>query len=222
MVMLTIPRVSLFIATLPKAELHMHLEDSLESQTLLRARLPCADPAALRRACAFENLQSFVDFYYLGLMVLQIGVDFYEWTAAYLAPTASQNVRHAEVFLNPESHLRRGIVIEVGLENILAAFADARGHHGITGGVIAGVQRQFDEANALAMIAELSPWRDQLLGLGLGGSEAGHPPAKFRKAFAVARRDRGWGTVAHGGREGGANCVREALDILKLDRIVSR
>ena len=222
---LAMPSVSSFIAALPKAELHMHLEGSLEPETLMAlaqrngVRLPYADAGELRRAYQFENLQSFLDLYYLGLTVLQTGSDFHEMTAAYLTRAASQNVRHAEVFISPQAHLRRGIAMQEVIEPVLAAFADASARHGITGGLIAGIQRQFDEADALAMIAALKPWRDRLLGLGLGGPEVGHPPAKFRKAFALARGDYGWATVAHAGEEGGADYVREALDVLAVDRI---
>jgi adenine deaminase len=217
--------ISPFIAALPKAELHMHLEGSLEPETLMAlalrngVRLPYTDEAALRRAYHFENLQSFLELYYLGLTVLQTNADFYEMTAAYLTRATNQNVRHAEVFISPQAHLRRGIPIEAVIEPILAAFADARARDGITGGLIAGIQRQFDEADAFAMIAALKPWRDRLLGLGLGGPEVGHPPAKFRKAFALARGDYGWATVAHAGEEGGAHYVREALDVLAVDRV---
>ncbi len=217
--------VSPFIADLPKAELHMHLEGSLEPETLIAlaqrngVALPYADADALRRAYAFDDLQSFLDLYYLGLTVLQTGADFYQMTAAYLSRAARENVRHAEVFIAPQAHLRRGIAIEPVIENILAAFDDARARHGITGGVIPVIQRQFDEDDALAMMAALKPCRDRLLGLGMGGPELGHPPSKFRKAFAVARGDYGWGTVAHAGEEGGADYVRDALDSLKVDRI---
>lgn len=217
--------VSPFIAALPKAELHMHLEGSLEPETLMAlaarngVRLPYPDAAALRRAYQFENLQSFLDLYYVGLTVLQTGPDFHEMTAAYLTRAATQNVRHAELFISPQAHLRRGIAIEAIVEPVLAAFDHARARHGITGGPIAVIQRQFDEEDALTMIAALKPWRDRLLGLGLGGPEVGHPPAKFRKAFALARGDYGWGTVAHAGEEGGADYVREALDVLNVDRI---
>jgi adenine deaminase len=217
--------ISPFIANLPKAELHMHLEGSLEPETLIAlahrndVRLPYADAAALRRAYAFENLQSFLNLYYLGLTVLQTGADFYQMTTAYLDRAARENVRHAEVFISPQAHLRRGVAIEPIIENILAAFDDSRARHGMSGGLIAGIQRQYDEADALAMIAALKPWRDRLLGLGMGGPELGHPPSKFRKAFAVARCDYGWGTVAHAGEEGGADYVREALEVLKVDRI---
>ena len=214
-----------FIAALPKAELHMHLEGSLEPEMLLAlaqrngVRLPYPDVAALRRAYSFDSLQSFLDLYYLGLTVLQTGDDFYQMTEAYLARAAHEYVRHAEVFISPQAHLRRGLPIAPIVENIFAAFDAAYNAHGITGGLIAGIQRQFDEADALATIAALKPWRDRILGVGLGGPEIGHPPSKFRPAFAVARGDFGWGTVAHAGEEGGADYVRDALDTLKVDRI---
>jgi adenosine deaminase len=214
-----------FIAALPKAELHMHLEGSLEPETLLLlaqrngVRLPYADPSALRRAYAFDSLQSFLDLFYLGLTVLKTGDDFYAMTTAYLTRAARDNVRHAEVFISPQAHTRRGVPIAAVIENVLAAFDAAHRAHGITGGVIAGIQRQFDETDALAMIASLKPWRDRILGLGLGGPEVGHPPSKFRRAFAAARSDYGWRSVAHAGEEGGADYVRDALDTLNVDRI---
>jgi adenosine deaminase len=219
------PDIPAFIAALPKAELHMHLEGSLEPETLLAlarrngVQLPYADAAALRHAYAFDSLQSFLDLYYLGLTVLQTGDDFYRMTEAYLLRAAHENVRHAEVFISPQAHVRRGLPIAAVIEHILAAFDAARDTHGMTGGLIAGIQRQFDEADALAMIATLEPWRDRILGLGLGGPEIGHPPSKFRRAFAVARGDYGWRTVAHAGEEGGAEYVRDALDTLEVDRI---
>src|SRR5260370_145458 len=117
-------------------------------------RLPYADAAALRRAYTFDNLQSFLDLYYLGLTVLQTGDDFYQMTEAYLARAAHENVRHAEVFISPQAHLRRGLPIAPIIENILAAFDAAYNAHGVTGGLIAGIQRQFDEADALARLAE--------------------------------------------------------------------
>src|SRR5882724_8948485 len=219
------PDIRPFIAALPKAELHMHLEGSLEPETLLAlaqrngVRLPYADADALRRAYAFDSLQAFLALFYLGLTVLRTGEDFYEMTTAYLTRAARENVRHAEVFISPQAHTRRGVPIADVIDNILAAFDDAHQAHGMTGGVIAGIQRQFDEADALAMISALAPWRDRILGLGLGGPEIGHPPSKFRRAFAAARGDCGWGTVAHAGEEGGAEYVLDALDTLKVDRI---
>ena len=217
--------ISPFIATLPKAELHMHLEGSLEPETLVAlaarngVRLPYADAEAVRRAYRFDNLQSFLDLYYLGLTVLQQGRDFYEMTAAYMARAARDNVRHAEVFISPQAHLRRGIPIADVIENILAALDDAQARHGMTGGLIVGIQRQFDADDALAMIAAVKPWRDRIIGLGMGGPEIGNPPSKFLRAYDIARCDCGWHTMAHAGEEGGADYVRDALHTLRCERI---
>ena len=217
--------ISPFITDLPKAELHMHLEGSLEPETLITlaarngVRLPYKNAAAVRRAYRFDNLQSFLDLYYLGLTVLQKGSDFYEMTAAYFARAARENVRHAEVFISPQAHVRRGIPIAAVIENILAAIDDARTHHGITGALIVGIQRQFDEDDALAMINAVKPWRDRIIGLGMGGPEIGNPPSKFRRAYEVARGDCGWHTMAHAGEEGGADYVRDALHTLRCERI---
>src|SRR5258708_7060672 len=204
-----------FIAALPKAELHMHLEGSLEPEMLLAlaqrnsVRLPYSDAAALRCAYAFDSLQSFLDLYYLGLTVLQTGDDFYQMTKSYLARAAQENVRHAEVFISPQAHTRRGLALAPVIDNILAAFENAYKKNGITGGLIVGIQRQFDESDVLSMLSALKPWRDRILGLGMGGPEIGNPPSKFRRAYAMARGDYGWGTVAHAGEEGGADYVRE-------------
>lgn len=222
---MTEPAISSFIATLPKAELHMHLEGSLEPETLMSlaarngVRLPYADATELRRAYRFADLQAFLDMYYLGLTALQTAADFYEMTAAYFARAAQDNARHAEVFISPQAHLRRGIAIGIVVENILAAIDDARDAHGITGGLIVGIQRQFDESDALAMIAAVKPWRDHIIGIGLGGPEIGNPPSKFRRAYDVARCEYGWHTTAHAGEEGSADDVRDALHALRCERI---
>src|SRR5215467_3372375 len=142
-----------FIAALPKAELHMHLEGSLEPEMLLTlaqrngVRLPYADAAALRRAYTFDNLQSFLDLYYLGLTVLQTGDDFYQMTEAYLARAAHENVRHAEVFVSPQAHLRRGVPIAPIIENILAAFDAAHISLSITGRPRSSVYRHTNQAH---------------------------------------------------------------------------
>jgi adenosine deaminase len=217
--------VSPFIAGMPKAELHMHLEGSLEPATLMelaarnRVQLPYADAAELQRAYRFDDLKSFLDLYYLGLTVLLTSDDFYRMTYAYLARASRDNVRHAEVFLAPQAHLRRGLAMPLFIDPVLTAFADARAAFGITGGLIPVIQRQFDEADALAMIAGLAPWRDRILGIGLGGPELGNPPGKFRQAFARARGDYGWHATAHAGEEGGPDYVREAVEILAAERI---
>ncbi|MFC0407143.1 adenosine deaminase [Roseomonas elaeocarpi] len=217
--------ISPFIAALPKAELHMHLEGSLEPETIMRlagrnnVRIPYASAEALRAAYSFTDLQSFLDLFYLGLTVLQTGEDFYEMTRAYLDRAAQDRVRHAEVFISPQGHLRRGIAMGTVIDNILRAFDDAKCAHGMTGGLIVGIQRQFDEEDALSMLDGLRPWRDRIIGLGTGGPEMGNRPAKFRRAYAKARHDLGWRTTIHAGEEGGADFVCEALDALQVDRI---
>ncbi len=222
---MTVTLISPFIAALPKAELHMHLEGSLEPETIMRlaarngVAVPYADAGALRAAYRFTDLQSFLDLFYLGLTVLQTGEDFYEMTRAYLDRAAQDRVRHAEVFISPQAHTRRGIPIGAVIDNILRAFHDARTDHGMSGGLIVGIQRQFDEADALAMLDGLRPWRDRIIGLGAGGPEKGNRPAKFRRAYAQARHDFGWRTTIHAGEEGGADFVCEALDALEVDRI---
>lgn len=219
------PEISPFIANLPKAELHMHLEGSLEPETLVKlasrngVRLPYNNAEAVRRAYRFDSLKSFLDLFYLGLTVLQKGSDFYEMTAAYFALAARENVRHAEVFISPQTHLKRGIPVATVIENVLAAIDDARARHGMTGGLIVGIQRQFDEGDALAMIEAVKPWRDRIIGLGMDGPELGNPPSKFRRAYEVARCECGWHTMAHAGEEGGADYVRDALHTLQCERI---
>jgi len=217
--------VSEFIAALPKAELHMHLEGSLEPEMLFAlgarngVKLPYASADALRAAYRFENLQGFLDLYYLGVTVLQTARDFYDMTDAYLARAAQENVRHAEVFIGPQGHTRRGIALASVMDGILAATETSGERHGLTCGVIVGLQRQWSEADALTLLRDLMPWRDRVIGLGLGGPEIGNPPHKFTRAFETARTDCGWHTVAHAGEEGGPDYVRDALHSLKVDRV---
>lgn len=217
--------VSDFIAMLPKAELHMHLEGSLEPETLMNlaarnsVRLPYADANEVRGAYSFDDLKSFLDLFYLGLTVLQKGGDFYEMTTAYFARAARDNVKHAEVFISPQAHLRREIAIEVVMENTLRAIDDSCERYGMTGGLIVGIQRQYDESDALAMIEAVKPWRDRIIGLGMGGPEIGNPPSKFKRAYETAACDCGWHLMAHAGEEGGADYVRDALHTLKCERI---
>jgi adenosine deaminase len=214
-----------FISSLPKAELHMHLEGSLEPETLIKLaarngiRLPYADASEVRRAYSFDDLKSFLDLFYLGLTVLQKGDDFHEMTAAYFARAARDNVRHAEVFISPQAHLRRGIPIEAVMDNILRAIDESSAKHDMTGGLIVGIQRQYDESDALAMIEAVKPWRDRIVGLGMGGPEIGNPPSKFKRAYETAACDCGWHLMAHAGEEGGADYVRDALHTLKCERI---
>jgi adenosine deaminase len=217
--------VSDFIAALPKAELHMHLEGSLEPETLMTLaanngiRLPYANASEIRRAYSFDNLKSFLDLFYMGLTVLQKGSDFHQMTAAYFARAARDNVKHAEVFISPQAHLRRDIPIEAVMENTLRAIDESCAEFGMTGGLIVGIQRQYDESDALAMIEAVKPWRDRIIGLGMGGPEIGNPPSKFKRAYETAACDCGWHLMAHAGEEGGADYVRDALHTLKCERI---
>lgn len=212
------------IETAPKAELHMHLEGALEPSMLFAfARrngiaLPYRDEEALRAAYQYQNLQGFLDLYYAGLRVLCTERDYHELTLAYLERAYADRVVHAEVFISPQGHLRRGVPMAVVLDPILDAFDVARDRWGMTGGLIVGGQRHLPEEEALAMLDQARPWRDRVLGLGLGGAEVGNPPQKFVRLFAAAR-DMGWRTCAHAGEEGPAEYVRDTLDLLKVDRI---
>lgn len=212
------------VATAPKAEIHMHLEGALEPELLfaLAARngVPLAypTPAALQAAYRFRNLQEFLDMYYIGLRVLQTALDFHDLTAAYLDRARRDRVVHAELFISPQAHLRRGIPAEAMMNGILTAFAEARQDHGMTGGLILGAQRHLPEEDALEMLDTLTPYHGQVLGLGLGGAEIGNPPQKFVRLFEQARR-LGWKTMAHAGEEGPAQYVADSVDLLRVDRI---
>jgi adenosine deaminase len=217
--------VSQFIKALPKAELHMHLEGSLEPETLLglakrnSINLPYRTADDLRKAYDFDGLQSFLDLFYVGLSALQTYEDFYQMTDDYLSRTARDCVRYAEVFLSPQAHIRRGIAPEVFIEGVLQALADGPRRHGIRGNLILTVGRHFDETDALGMLRAVKPWRDRVVGLGLGGPEIGNPPGKFARTFETARCEFGWRCCAHAGEEGGPDYVRDSLHTLKVDRI---
>lgn len=202
----------------------MHLEGAIEPDMLFRlasrngVALAHPTPDALRDAYRFENLQQFLDMYYLGLRVLVTERDFFDVTAAYLARARLDNVVHAEVFISPQAHLRRGIAPAAMMDGILAAFAQARAAHGLTGGVILGAQRHLPEEDALVMLDMMAPYHGQVLGLGLGGAEQGNPPQKFVRLFEQAR-GLGWKTMAHAGEEGPAQYVADSIDLLHVDRI---
>jgi adenosine deaminase len=212
------------VAAAPKAELHMHLEGALEPELLLRlaarnnVRLPYADEATVRAAYRFADLRSFLEIFWAGNAVLQTAQDFHDLTRAYLARAQADNVVHAEVFLSPQGHTSRGVPLDLVMEGVLEGFEEGSAALGMTGGVILGVQRHRSEAEALALLDDVRPWRDELLGLNLGGPEVGNPPAKFVRTFNLAR-DWGWRLTAHAGEEGPAAYVADTLDLLKVDRI---
>lgn len=212
------------IAALPKAELHLHLEGSLEPGQMFafaarnKVAIPFRSVEEVRAAYSFSNLQDFLDIYYQGAQVLLTERDFEEMTDAYLARAAADNVRHVEVFFDPQTHTDRGLPFSVAIEGILAALDAAPARHGISAHLILCFLRHLDEDAAFATLRQAEPWLDRLLGVGLDSSEVGHPPSKFANVFR-ASRERGLKLFAHAGEEGPPAYVWEALDILGIDRI---
>ena len=213
-----------FIATLPKAELHLHIEGTLEPELMFEiARrnaiaLPYESVDALRRAYDFRDLQSFLDLYYAGAGVLQTRQDFYDMTAAYFRKAASQKVVHAEIFFDPQTHTHRGIPFETVISGIHEAQLDAERDLGVTSKLILCFLRHLDDDDAMRTLEEALPFREWFAGVGLDSGERGNPPSKFARVFARAR-DAGLFAVAHAGEEGPPEYIREALDILKVRRI---
>ena len=213
-----------FIAGLPKAELHIHIEGSLEPEMMLAlaarngVALPYRDVEAVRAAYRFGNLQDFLDLYYRGMSVLQHEQDFYDLATAYLARAAAENVRHAEIFFDPQGHTERGIAYKTVIDGLWRALKDGERKFGLTASLILCFLRHLDEASAQRALDEAIPWRERIVGIGLDSSEKGHPPSKFERVFARAR-GMGLKAVAHAGEEGPADYVRQALDLLKVDRI---
>ena len=212
------------IAGMPKAELHMHLEGSLEAALMFRlarrnkVALKWDSEDQLRAAYSFRNLQDFLDVYYAGLTVLLTEADFFDMTWAYLEKVHSENVRHTEVFISPQAHTRRGIAFEAMFDGTWNALKQAESRFGMSTGLIFGIQRQWSEDDALAMFDQARHVRDRVLGIGLGGPELPNPPAKFVRAFERARAE-GWKTVAHAGEEGPASYVADTIDLLRVDRV---
>ena len=213
-----------FIAGLPKAELHLHIEGSLEPELMFElARrngiaIPFASVAEVRAAYAFSNLQDFLDIYYQGMGVLQTEQDFHDLTAAYLARANADAVRHVEIFFDPQGHTERGVAFATAIGGITRALDDARTRDGISSRLIMCFLRHLSEAAADATLDEALPFLDRIDGVGLDSSEVGHPPSKFERVFARARA-LGLKVVAHAGEEGPPAYVHEALDLLKVDRI---
>jgi len=213
-----------FIRSMPKAELHMHLEGSIEAEQLLAIaernglRPRWDTPEALRAAYQFRNLQAFLDLYYEGCRVLMQERDFYDVTRAYLRRAHEDAVARAELFIGPQSFFERGIAIDVVMQGVLAAMRDAEREDGISVGLLVSAQRHRSEAEALDLLDAVMPWADQIAGFGLGGAEVGNPASRFRNYFSTCR-DRGFRTCVHAGEEGPAAYVREAIDLLEVDRI---
>jgi adenosine deaminase len=213
-----------FVAGLPKAELHLHIEGTLEPELMVelaarnRVPLPYRDVDEIRRAYRFEHLQAFLDLYYAGMAVLQEEQDFYDLTRAYLAKARAQGVLHAEIFFDPQAHIARGVPFEVAVEGIFGALADVEAEGGPSGRLILCFLRHLDEADAEHALDMALPYGDRIVAVGLDSSEVGHPPEKFRRVFARARAE-GFPAVAHAGEEGPPAYVWQALDVLKAKRI---
>jgi adenosine deaminase len=213
-----------FIAGLPKAELHMHIEGSLEPELMFAlaerngVAIPFDSVEAVRAAYSFSNLQDFLDIYYQGANVLRTAADFKDLATAYFDRIAADGVVHTEMFFDPQTHTDRGIGFDIVMEGLLAGMADAEARHGINSKLILCFLRHLDEAAAFATLEQARPWLAQIAAVGLDSSELGHPPSKFARVFAAAKA-LGLKLVAHAGEEGPPEYVYEALDQLHIDRL---
>ncbi len=213
-----------FIRALPKAELHLHIEGTLEPELLFelaqRGQLPLQYPSVseLRAAYQFADLQSFLDVYYLGARVLRTEADVYALTWAYLQRAHSDGIVHTEIFFDPQTHTARGVPFATVITGIHRALEDGRSKLGISHRLILCFLRHLSAAEAMATLEQALPHRELITAVGLDSAEAGHPPVKFAEVFARAR-ELGLLTVAHAGEEGPSEYIQQALDVLKVRRI---
>ena len=213
-----------FARQLPKAELHLHIEGTLEPELMFElARrngvpLSYASVDELRRAYVFSDLQSFLDIYYAGCQVLLKERDFYDLTWAYLARAAAQGVRHAEIFFDPQTHTDRGVPFETVITGIHRALDDGRERLQVTSGLILCFLRDLSVESATQTLTEALPYREWILAVGLDSAEVGHPPSKFEAVYNRSREE-GLRAVAHAGEEGPPAYIWEALDLLHAERI---
>ena len=209
---------------MPKAELHIHIEGSLEPEMIFQlaqrngVSLTYPDVESLRRAYAFTDLQSFLDIYYAGASVLLHERDFEDMAWAYFQRAAADGVVHAELFFDPQTHTARGVPMGAVIEGLHRACQRAHAELGVHAELILCFLRHLSEEAALQTLEEALPWRDRFMGVGLDSSELGHPPSKFQQVFARARR-LGLHVVAHAGEEGPPSYIYEALDLLQVERI---
>jgi adenosine deaminase len=208
----------------PKAELHLHIEGTLEPELAfaLAARngidLPYANAAELRAAYAFEDLQSFLNLYYELMAVLRTEQDFADLAAAYLTRAAAQGVRHAEIFFDPQAHTSRGVALGTVVEGLWRVLGDSERTHGVSTQLILCFLRDESAESAMQTLRSAEPYLDRIAGVGLDSAEVGHPPAKFREVYAAAA-ELGLHRVAHAGEEGPPAYITEALDVLGVQRI---
>jgi len=217
-------RLPELLQAMPKAELHIHIEGSLEPELIfalaLRNGVALSYPSveALRAAYAFTDLQTFLDIYYAGASVLLKEDDFHDMAWAYLTKAAAENVLHTELFFDPQTHTDRGVPFEVVIKGLHRACQRARDELGVSATLIMCFLRHLPEEAALKTLDESLPWRDLIVGVGLDSSERGHPPEKFARVFARCR-ELGFHVVAHAGEEGPPAYIISALDVLKVERI---
>lgn len=212
------------IAQLPKAELHLHIEGTLEPELAFhlaeknRISIPFESVDDMRAAFDFSDLQSFLDLYYASISVVRTEEDFHDLTMAYLKKAASQNVRHTEIFFDPQSHTARDIPFETVINGITGALKQAQTELGMSSQLILSFLRHLSEEAAMETLQQALPFREQFIGVGLDSSEMGHPPSKFVKVFEEVRRQ-GLRVVCHAGEEGPPAYITEALDLLHAERI---
>ncbi|MBW8190044.1 adenosine deaminase [Neiella marina] len=213
-----------FIQGLPKVELHLHIEGSLEPElafelaTRNNIALPYDSPQALRKAYAFDNLQAFLDIYYQGANVLRTEQDFYDLTWAYLERSKIDNVIHTEIFFDPQTHTERGIEFDTVISGIYRALCDGQAQLGITFQIIACFLRHLSEQSAMNTLTDILKHQDKIIGVGLDSSENGHPPSKFTRVFNQAKQA-GLQTVAHAGEEGPAQNITDSIELLSISRV---
>lgn len=218
------PATAAFFDTLPKAELHLHIEGSLTASRMLQlaashgVKLPYADEDAVLAAYNFDNLQSFLDLYYQGMSVLRSESDFYALTMDYLQVCRRQQILHTEIGFDPQAHTERGISLDTVLAGITGAIHDAQRNWGQSALVIMNFLRHLPAAHALQTLQAALPHRNQITAVGLDSSEVGFPPEPFAEVFAAAH-EAGWKRVAHAGEEGPPEYIRGAINVLGVDRI---
>ena len=217
-------RMPELLRAMPKAELHMHIEGSLEPELMFAmaqrngVSLPYASVQDLRNAYVFDNLQSFLDIYHAGTLVLKTEDDFYDLACAYLARAQADNVVHAELFFDTQTHTGHGLSSATVINGLHRACVDAPQKFGMTASLILCFLRHLSEEAALECLEDILPMREKIIGIGLASSELGHPPEKFATVFSKARQ-LGFRLVAHAGEEGPPAYIWSALDVLKVERI---
>jgi adenosine deaminase len=221
---ISMERMPELLRRMPKAELHMHIEGSLEPELMFElgrrnaVTLAYPDVQTLREAYVFDNLQEFLDIYHAGTMVLKTEQDFFDMTCAYLARAQADNVVHTEIFFDTQTHTGHGLSAETVINGLYRACEEAPQRYGLTASLILCFLRHLSEEEAFECLEQALPLRDKIVGIGLASSEVGNPPEKFARVFARAR-ELGFRLVAHAGEEGPTSYIWSALDVLKVERI---